>query len=701
MRKTITLLLLALLSISYARGAEGDVTTNADIDFSGSITGTSPYTIAGTVGSMTWTQQWTYAPAIVDGILQFGNFNGGVVALQGNAVGNRDVVTIKFDLAFGKLNGKHVGFKFVDKDGNNILEQLFDAYNADFDNANPLGLDWEYMYHGSNTVIQERCVNFTITLDYAEQKITTNTTCLLSGAGKSATTGKFEVSMPSNVGTIAQFVLEGNINNTARYATLDNLKITTTEGNYEVELPAYTINYIYGNNTIKTTNGNLAAGTKVEAENPIVIDNVRYFAADGVTTSLTLSDDADKNVLDVNLRLPYTFNYTVNAVDGSNNVLGTLASGSYTEGDAAISLAYPRYILSGTTIYASGTGAFTYSTSFTPNADNYIQTITYNSGTVNDVVYYTEGEGVSGVSEGTNVRASVGKMGHTGGSENYIDVTTVEPGKYKIYMRGQNGNKDARAFNFKVGDEVVFTGSIDQGTNQDHNSEDFNVLVNSTLSFASEGSNQSGVDYFYLVRTGDVTEEKITVATEGTSTYVTTYPLDFSTVGGLTVLIATGETQGYVELSKVTQVPAGAPIIVKGVAGNYNVPVCDATTYSDGETDGLTNKLEGNATTSYTVKAGDNIYAIKKDKSEFRPVAADVEIPAKKAYFRSEYPINTNADAKPYIIRGEEEDPTAVTTVEVVEAAKAKKFFNAAGQQVDENYKGFVITSAGKKIINK
>lgn len=191
--------------------------------------------------------------------------------------------------------------------------------------------------------------------------------------------------------------------------------------------------------------------------------------------------------------------------------------------------------------------------------------------------------------------------------------------------------------------------------------------------------------------------EIVTVAEEGTSTYVTTAALDFSNVGGLTVLIATGETQGYVELSKVTQVPAGAPIIVKGEASNYKVPVCDATTYSDN----LENKLEGSATASYTVVAGDNIYAIKKDKSEFRPVAATVEIPAKKAYFRSEYPINTGANAKPYIIRGEEEDPTAVTTVEVVEAAKAKKFFNAAGQQVDENYKGFVITSAGKKIINK
>ena len=698
MKKTITLLLLALLSISYARGAAGDVTTNADIDFSGSITGTSPYTIAGTVGSMTWTQQWTYAPAIVDGILRFGNFDGGVVALQGNAVGERDVVTIKFDLAFGKLNTKHVGFKFVDKDGNTILEQLFDAYNGDFDEANPLGLDWAYMYRGSNTVIQERCVNFTITLDYAAQKITTNTTCLLSGASKPATNGEFEVSMPSNVGTIAQFVLEGNINNTGRYATLDNLKITTTEGNYEVELPAYAINYIYGNNTIKTTKGNLAAGTKVEAENPIVIDNVKYFAADGASTSLTLSDDADKNVLNVNLREAENYTYNVYAVNSSDVKLleAPIATATNIEGEVS-TLTWSKYIQVDDQWYVTSETTF--------------QTTVSKSGTKNvvfeesDVTYFYEMESLtrSGgayltetadtYSNGSRLRLSRGSTYSTpalGGGTYELTIpwqnVNSSAAEIYVYTRDANGNLSAVLATLEAAGSTIntFTASIAVP-------EGYSIAFN-----GNEGSNNNNarMDYMTLKRTGDL-KEIVTVATEGTSTYVTTYPLDFSNIEGLTVLIATGETEGYVELSKVTQVPAGAPIIVKGEAGDYGVPVCDATTYSGG----LTNKLEGSATASYTVAADDKIYAIKKDKSEFRPVTEGVEIPAKKAYFRSTYPISTNA--KPFIIRGEEEDPTAVSTVEVVEAAKAKKFFNAAGQQVDENYKGFVITSAGKKIIKK
>ena len=129
-----------------AWAATGDVTVNADIDFSNAITGTNPYTIEGTKGKMTWTQQWTMAPNITDGILRFGNFNGGVVELVDNNIGAKDLVTISFDLAFGKLSGKHVGFELRDADGTAILTQWFDAYNGDFDDANPLNLEWANMY---------------------------------------------------------------------------------------------------------------------------------------------------------------------------------------------------------------------------------------------------------------------------------------------------------------------------------------------------------------------------------------------------------------------------------------------------------------------------------------------------------------------------------------------------------------------------
>lgn len=688
--------MLCIMTFTHARGAVGDVTTNADIDFSGSITSTSPYTIAGTVGSMTWTQQWTYAPAIVDGILQFGNFNGGVVALQGNAVGNRDVVTIKFDLAFGKLSGKHVGFKFVDKDGNNILEQWFDAYNGDFDDANPLGLDWAYMYRGSNTVIQERCVNFTITLDYAAQKITTNTTCLLSGAGKAATTGKFEVSMPSNVGTIAQFVLEGNINNTGRYSTLDNLKITTTEGNYEVKLPAYAINYIYGNDTIQTTSGNLAAGTKVEAENPIVIDNVKYFAADGATTSLTLSDDADKNVLNVNLREAGNYTYNVYAVNSSDVKLleAPIATATNIEGEES-TLTWSKYIQVDDQWYVTSETSF--------------QTTVSESGTKNvvfeesDVTYFYEMEslarnGGAYLTETAETYSNGSRLRLSRGST--YSTPALSGGTYELTIPWQNGNSSAAEVYVYTkdanGNLSVVLATL-EATGSTTNTFTTSIAVQEGYSIAFNGNEGSGnnnnarMDYMTLKKTGEA-HEQITINDIGVSSYVTTYPLDFSNLTELKALIATSETEGQIVMTKVTEVPANTPIIVRGPAGTYDIPVGACTALPS------TNLLKGSATES--INAGDEegtVYALKKSDGEFHKVAATVTIPAKIAYFVSTATTAGAKEIKSYTIFGEEE--TAVSSVNADTEKANVRLFNVAGQQVGAGYKGLVIDENGNKYI--
>lgn len=697
MRKIYTLLMLCIMTFTHARGAVGDVTTNADINFSNSITGTNPYTIAGTVGSMTWTQQWTYAPAIVDGILRFGNFNGGVVALQGNAVGNRDVVTITFDLAFGKLSGKHVGFKFVDKDGNNILEQWFDAYNGDFDDANPLGLDWAYMYRGSNTVLQERCVNFTITLDYAAQKITTNTTCLLSGASKPATDGEFEASMPSNVGTIAQFVLEGNINNAERYATLDNLKITTTEGNYDVELPAYAINYIYGNNTIKTTNGNLAAGTKIEAEIPIVIDNVKYYAADGATTSLTLSDDADKNVLNVNLREAGNYTYNVYAVNSSDVKLqeAPIATATNIEGEES-TLTWSKYIQVDDQWYATSETTF--------------QTTVNESGTKNvvfdesDVTYFYEMESLtrSGgayltetaetYSNGSRLRLSKGST---------YSTPALSGGTYELSIPWQNGNSSAAEVYIYTKDANGNLSAVLatlEATGSTTNTFTTSIAVQEGYSIAfngNEGSNNNNarMDYMTLKKTGEAPEQ-ITIPEndKGFGTYVTTNALDFSGVEGLEAYIAESENSSKVYVTKVDEVPAGTPIIVKGTSGvTYSVPVGTCTT------EFTTNMLHGSATETHTVTLGEVVYAFNKTTGNLNLVNAGVVIPAKKAYFLSMFDGNDSNQAKEIAFFGEEE--TAVSSVNADVQKADARLFNAAGQQVTSAYKGLVIDENGNKYI--
>ena len=188
-------------------------------------------TVNGAVGKMSWTGQWTAVPVIVDGYLSFGNFDGGVVEFQNNNIDNREKVTISFDLAFAKLTKKHIGFKFVDAADNDLLLQYFDAYNGDFDDQNPLNLAWASMYRGSNTVLWERKVNFTIVVDYQKKTIETTTSCYMSGAGKAVTEATYNAEWTATA-PISKFVLLGNINNEGRRSAFDNLVITTLYQEY-------------------------------------------------------------------------------------------------------------------------------------------------------------------------------------------------------------------------------------------------------------------------------------------------------------------------------------------------------------------------------------------------------------------------------------------------------------------------------------
>ncbi len=198
-----------------------------------------------------------------------------------------------------------------------------------------------------------------------------------------------------------------------------------------------------------------------------------------------------------------SYNYTVNIVDGNNEVLKKIAVGTSFEGDE-VTTYYSEYILAGTTLYNIPNTNNAYKVTFVPDADNYVKNIAVGENSINDVVFYTEAEDITGVNVANNLdRASMGHMGYTADETTYKTVTTIAPAKYIIYLRGVNGNSAARTANFKIGDEVVFTANIPNGIWTYTNSDEFWVYEESTLEFACTGSSASGVDWFYIVKTED------------------------------------------------------------------------------------------------------------------------------------------------------------------------------------------------------
>ena len=194
--------------------------------------------------------------------------------------------------------------------------------------------------------------------------------------------------------------------------------------------------------------------------------------------------------------------YTVNAVDGSGNILKELETGTYATG-TQFNAFIPKYVLVGNTLYETAhvTEGNYYTIYETPTADGYVINRPYTNATVSNVLYYTEAEDCSAFTKsyrGIPNRTSKGTLAHN--DYTYKDVITLAPGTYRIYAEGSNGNNVTKRCDFKVGDDVKFTLNITSGSNRSGNSEWFTITENKVLSVRCEGSSTSGLDYFYIVQ---------------------------------------------------------------------------------------------------------------------------------------------------------------------------------------------------------
>ena len=233
----------------------------------------------------------------------------------------------------------------------------------------------------------------------------------------------------------------------------------------------------------------------------IYLNNKKYIYVSDDAAGKTIASDGS-TVVTIKFREAATYSYTVNTKAGDATDL--LTSGTTLEGDA-VTVPFSQYVLKGTTLYNIAAGSSDwYRVTFTPTANNYVHNLNYNGATIPNVVFFSEGENVAGVSVGSNpTRASNGQMGYTANENTYKEVTTLAPGRYKIFGRGVNGNSAARTANFKLGESTtVWSFNIPNGVNTLGNSEEFDAN-NEVLSFASTGSSASGLDWLYIQRTGD------------------------------------------------------------------------------------------------------------------------------------------------------------------------------------------------------
>ena len=679
---TKTLLAVVLLCVGQnAWGEAGDVTTNADIDFSNAIV---DGVVAGTVNSMT-IGSGEIARNGDTGWLSVYDATSTVTIPNAQRAGSKDQVNIKFKTAWGNKKNMGFGFNLKDAEGEPLAAFRFARWDDSATNSNTLNIDMSGLVgsHYNNKPLAGRYTLFDVTVDYKARTITSVVYC--------NTDGKTEtfVATLTNTNPIATFNIFGYGvgDNTDRANIFDDLTIKTTEGDYSVDEYDYTVNWVCDEEIVKTATRQGEEDADIELlasdDDPFWVSTKKYFYVSSDVAGKKVASDGS-TVVTITVREAENWDYTINAVDGSSNFLKVITAGSVVEGES-VTITYPQNVFVSNKLYDIALNGSNprFKRTITPTGDDYVVNLAYSNGVVNNVTYYTEAEDITDVTTGSNTNyASMDKYGY---AKDYKEVTTLPAGKYIAKARFDCGNSASeRHYYLKVGDDVVMDGVCTTQSLQNYTTtEEFTVASPATLSFKADGGSATGVDWFYIQKTGDI----VKLNSAGYATYSANYDVEVSGAKAYTAELDFDNSK--ITCSEITsnKIPAGNGVLLYGDA-NADVTL----SITDAAADLSTNNLKATTLSDGTLatKGSNNYYAL--DGDTFKKYTGDAFV-HNKAYFEV-----AGGAVQARSMRIVFDDITAVETVEAAAEAKAQdgkfiengkivivkngKKFNANGQQV-------------------
>ena len=276
------------------------------------------------------------------------------------------------------------------------------------------------------------------------------------------------------------------------------------------------------------------------------------------------------------------------------------------------------------------------------------------------------------------------------------------------YKDGTTSTTEFQIYNWDTNNEVtravtvyqtgrVYWGSLADGNNNFRFFEipafvDQNKVITSIDLYNSgvtNGNSKAMVFGFCIVGKDD-SAEMFYMGSDGYATYVPEVKavdmnsFDEEDLAAYTVSI---QPEGYAKLTKVTQIPQGGAVVMKGKAGSYKLPYTNETVAALSNND--LQASDGN------VKGSDgNFYALAKKNGNigFYKVGDNVTIPAGKAYLVVSA---SGGDVKAFY-GFEEDDATGINALNV--NLNDGVIYNVAGQRMNKMQKGINIIN-GKKIL--
>ena len=202
------------------------------------------------------------------------------------------------------------------------------------------------------------------------------------------------------------------------------------------------------------------------------------------------------------------------------------------------------------------------------------------------------------------------------------------------------------------------------------------------ITFETTSSNKRiRVDDIMLV---EVTAESATIASSGYTTFCSPFDLSFENVDGLNAAyVVSQSTDAVATLKKVTAVPAGTGVVLKGTAGPVSIPVVEYTG------DVISNLLEG--TLEETPVEAETVYVVSGGKFM---LFAGTSIPAHKAYL----PVSAIGEGAPSLSFEFDDETTGIQNIE--RNINDNQYYTLDGRRVAEPTKGLYILN-GKKVVVK
>ena len=701
-----SLLVAALLGVggNGAWADAGDVTTQANIDFSNAITDGA---VAGTVNSMSIGTTTDFATEIAGEVgakyLFLGDGTNTVTIPSSQYAGTKDVVTIQFDLALADGSNNHAAFYIQDADGANIGYMKCALWDAGSLNETNLGIEMNTTTFNKNgttpkDALWNKRTSFTITLNYLNNTITT-----VSQIQGGSALEPIVVSM-TNSNPVAKFVVQAwpssGAGGAGRRAKFGNLVIQTTEGVYSVATADYTINWKVGDEIVKTDTRSGDVGTGITL---LAADKETFFNAGNTKKYSYVSDDSSERtiandgttVVTVTCEEVGKFNYSVTTSVGSVIEEGTLYN------DETKTISWSKYIEKDGAYYQA-TAPF----QFTVTKDAKTKEVSVTSSQVTQFVettssnWGTTGENNSNLSggvayrgvskDGTKTMLTVAETGVYSINYAVFSTNTGSGKEFDFSLYKNDASVDANLIEtFSVNHSVTYV--LSTGTRTINNV----ILVAGDKIIAKSGNTTCALDYIAIAKTGEATVSK-TITAAGWATYCSPYALDFSSaIDNLdAAYIVTGGADGVLTKEAVTTtVAAGTGLLLKGSAGTVNIPVAaSGTDYS------ATNKLMG--VTVATEKAQNTAYVLMNDATNglgfyLNGNETAFTVGANTAYL----PADFTASARSFFLL-DGNDATSIGSVKSEEIKVKSEVYNLKGQRVSQPTKGLYIVN-GKKVVIK